>query len=56
MNLRQQLVKQQLLKPIMWCELKGTFCAYSTAEMCLTIKECPLRFEVRVEGTFRRKR
>jgi len=50
----KQKVKEQMLKPISYCLLKRTFCAYSTPEFCLCIRECD--YLKPKEVTFRRKK
>ena len=50
----KQKVKEQMLKPISYCLLKRTFCAYSTPEFCLCIRECD--YLKPKEVTFRRRK
>jgi hypothetical protein len=49
----RELVKTQMLKPIIYCELKKTFCPYSTKSYCLNLRGCP--YTLAKIQSFRRK-
>ena len=40
---KKRLIKSQMLKPIIWCELKKVFCRFATKEFCLNLRNCEIR-------------
>ncbi len=53
MEIVRKLVSKQMLRAITYCELKRTFCKWSTKNYCLALRHCPYR-EVK-ENSYRRK-
>jgi len=39
--MREKLISQQMKRARTWCELKKTFCKFSTPSFCLSPRDCP---------------